>query len=39
MRLVSSWGRLTAHPHRVVSLNDPTKDKDLVSSGTDPGVA
>ncbi len=39
MRLVSSWGRLTAHPHRVVSLNDPTKVKDLVSSGPDPGVA
>ncbi len=39
MRLVSSWGRLTAHPHRVVSLNDPTKVKDLVSSGPHPGVA
>ena len=39
MRPVSSWGRLTAHPHHVVSLNDPTKVKDLVSSGPHPGVA
>lgn len=39
MRPVSSWGRLTAHFHHVVRLNDPTKVKDIVSSGPHPGVA
>lgn len=39
MRPVSSWGRLSAHPHHVTALNDPTKVKSLVSSGLHPGVA
>ncbi len=39
MRPISSWGRLSAHPHNVISLNDPTKVKDFVSSGPHPGVA
>lgn len=33
MRIVSSWGRLNAHPHHVIGLNDPAKVKSLVSGG------
>lgn len=39
MRPVSSWGRLSAHPHHVISLNDQTKIKNLVSGGPHLGVA
>lgn len=39
MRPVSSWGRLSAHPHHVVSLNDPSRIKDLIGNGPHPGVA
>jgi len=39
MRRVSSWGRLTAHLHHVVSLNDPSKVKDIIARGPHPGLA
>lgn len=39
MRTVSSWGRLSADAHYVIGLNDPTKIKDIISSGPRPGVA
>lgn len=39
MRPVSSWGRLSAHPHRVVGLNDPRKVDEALSCGGAPGVA
>lgn len=39
MRPVSSWGRLSAEPHHVVVLNDPSRVKDLLGRGARPGVA
>nr|VFK61435.1 MAG: FAD/FMN-containing dehydrogenase [Candidatus Kentron sp. TC] len=39
MRSVISWGRLSANPHHVIGLNDPSKVKSLVCNGTHPGVA
>jgi len=39
MTPVMSWGRLTAAPHHVVSLNDPSKVRDLVCFDDHPGVA
>ena len=39
MKPVTSWGRLSADPHHVVSLNDPSKVKALVCHGDHPGVA
>lgn len=39
MRPVSSWGRLSAHPHRVVGLNDPRKVDEALLCGGAPGVA
>ena len=39
MRPVSSWGRLSAHSHRVVGLNDPRKVDEALSCGGAPGVA
>jgi FAD/FMN-containing dehydrogenase len=39
MRPVSSWGRLSAHPHHVISLNNLSKVRDVVSNGLHPGVA
>ena len=39
MRTVSSWGRLSAYPHRAIGLNDPSKAGQLVCSGPYPGVA
>lgn len=39
MRPASSWGRLTAHPHQIISLNDTTKIKDVFKNGPLQGVA
>ncbi|MFY3385250.1 FAD-binding protein [Paracidovorax sp. MALMAid1276] len=39
MKPVSSWGRLSAHPHRVVGLTDPVRVKSLVCHGNQLGVA
>lgn len=38
MRPVSSWGRLSAHPHHVVGLNDPGRVSDLLAAHR-PGIA
>ncbi len=38
MKKVSSWGRLGAAPHDVVSLHDPRETARLIASGT-PGAA
>ncbi|MBW1668563.1 MAG: FAD-binding oxidoreductase [Deltaproteobacteria bacterium] len=39
MKPVSSWGRLSAEPHRVVELHDPFIVKDFLSHGPLPGLA
>jgi len=39
VRPVSSWGRLSAHPHRVVALSDPARIASLICAGQKPGVA
>jgi FAD/FMN-containing dehydrogenase len=39
MRPISSWGRLSAHPHDVVRLNDPTRVASIVAGGRHPGIA
>ena len=39
MKPVTSWGRLSADPHYVVGLNDPSRVKSLVCHGMHPGVA
>lgn len=39
MKPVASWGRLSADPHHVVGLNDPSRVKGLVCEGPHPGVA
>lgn len=39
MKPVTSWGRLSADPHHVVGLDDPSRVKALVCHGTQPGVA
>ncbi|WP_392433656.1 FAD-dependent oxidoreductase [Yersinia sp. HM-2024] len=39
MRPVSSWGRLNAHPHNIISLNDPNKVSNQIMSGPYPGLA
>lgn len=39
MKPVTSWGRLSAEPHRVVVLNDPSRVKSLVCRGPRPGLA
>lgn len=39
MKPVTSWGRLSAEPHRVVVLNDPSRVKSLVCRGPHPGLA
>ncbi|MBT6038234.1 MAG: FAD-binding oxidoreductase [Halieaceae bacterium] len=39
MKPVTSWGRLSAEPHHVVSLNDLCKVESLVCHGALPGIA
>jgi len=39
MKSVTSWGRLSADPHHVVGLNDPSRIRDLVCRGHKPGLA
>lgn len=39
MKPVTSWGRLSADPHHVVGLNDPSGVERLVCHGEHPGVA
>ena len=39
MKPVSSWGRLSDEPHRIVSLNDTSKVKSLVCQSPHAGVA
>ena len=39
MKPVASWGRLSADPHHLVSLNDPSRVRNLVCHGPHPGVA
>lgn len=39
MKPVTSWGRLSADPHHVVGLNDPTKVKGLVYQAPQLGLA
>ncbi|MFN3956049.1 MAG: FAD-binding protein [Tepidimonas ignava] len=39
MKLVTSWGRLRAEPHRVVFLTDPDCVRNLLSRGPYPGLA
>ncbi len=39
MRRVSSWGRLNAHAHHVVSLNESAQVKSLIGDGRYPGIA
>jgi FAD/FMN-containing dehydrogenase len=39
MKPVTSWGRLSAEPHCVVVLNDPSRVKSLVCRGPHPGLA
>jgi FAD/FMN-containing dehydrogenase len=39
MKPVTSWGRLSADPHRAIYLNDPFKVKGLVCHESHPGVA
>jgi FAD/FMN-containing dehydrogenase len=38
MRQVSSWGRLTVHPHEIISLNDRTRVSDALTAHH-PGIA
>lgn len=38
MRQVSSWGRLSAQPHNIVSLNDPGRVSSLLAAHQ-PGIA
>ena len=39
MKPVSSWGRLSADPHHVVMLNDPSSVKGLICGSRIPGLA
>lgn len=39
MRMVSSWGRLSALPHHVISLSDPAQVKNLIMGRQLPGLA
>ncbi len=39
MRSISSWGRLSATPHDVVVMNDPTKVVSTICGGRKPGLA
>ena len=39
MRPISSWGRLSAEPHEVVTLSDPSKVSSLVCARAQPGIA
>jgi FAD/FMN-containing dehydrogenase len=39
MKSISSWGRLSGDPHHVISLNEPSKVRNLVCDGPHPGVA
>lgn len=39
MKSVTSWGRLSTEPHRVVVLNDPSRVKSSVCRGPHPDLA
>lgn len=39
MKSIFSWGRLSAHPHHVVTLSDPTRISALVHNKSLPGLA
>ncbi len=39
MKPISAWGRLSAHPHRVISLRDPSSARAFICNGPHPGVA
>lgn len=39
MTLLSSWGRLGAHMHRIVGLTDPARVAPLIGAGQGPGLA
>jgi len=39
MRPMTSWGRLSADPHHIVSLNDPSRINNLICHGSQLGVA
>ena len=39
MRAIASWGRLCAHPHRVVALDDPARVACLIAGAGLPGLA
>lgn len=36
---VSSWGRLSAHPHKVVALHDPGQVATILRHNAEPGLA
>lgn len=39
MKRVASWGRLSADPHRVMDLHDPSRIDNIVCHGLLPGLA
>lgn len=39
MKPVTSWGRLSADPHHVIGLSDPSRVKGLICRGSHAGVA
>ncbi|MDD2700463.1 MAG: FAD-binding oxidoreductase [Sideroxydans sp.] len=39
MTPVSSWGRLSAHPHNVISLNNPSNVRNILCNSRHPGLA
>jgi FAD/FMN-containing dehydrogenase len=39
MKPVSSWGRLSAFPHQLIALNDPTRIANLLRDSAKPGIA
>lgn len=39
MTLLSSWGRLGTHMHRIVGLTDPARVAPLIGAGQGPGLA
>lgn len=39
MRIITSWGRLSAEPHHVVTLTDRKKVKEIIGGASTPGLA
>lgn len=39
MKMITSWGRLSAEPHHVIHLNDPARAKNFICHGSHLGIA